>query len=216
MPIPAKYKAPFAFGSFYHVYNRCVDGQQLFYFDSHYRRFLSKYQIYLSDVLDLYAYALIPNHFHLLCSVKQENDCVFTVKESKHLEKGIIQIQDIISDRFKKLFISHSLTLKNRVFIDTNVFSQKFKHILVDADQYFGALMSYIHLNPIKHKLNLDFQNYIWTSYQRILQEDRFLRTEYIFDWFGTRERFQEFHIDQSREFESRVLLEEFSLIESI
>ena len=216
MPIPAKYKAPFQFGSFYHVYNRSVDGQLLFYFDSHYRRFLTKYQQYLSGVLDLYAYALIPNHFHLLCSVKEEKQCVFSLKEAKYLENGKASIQDIISNRFKNLFISHSLAVKNRISIDTNVFSQKFKHLLVDADEYFAALVSYIHLNPVKHKLSLDFQNYPWTSYQPILKENLLLNTDYIYNWFGTKERFQQYHFDQAKEFQYRFWINEFSLIETI
>lgn len=202
MPIPAENKAPFQFGSFYHIYNRSVDGQILFYNQLSYTRFLSKYQSYFSDLLNLYSYALIPNHFHLLASVKQENDCKFSVKELNHLNKGDWEINDIVKNRFKNFFISHSLSTKKRYSIKTNVFAQKFKHILIDKDVYFDTLVSYIHLNPVKHRLTKNYQTYQWSSYKRLLASDNQLKVDYVLDWFGGRDKFIKYHEWQFGEYE--------------
>jgi hypothetical protein len=56
--------------NFYHIYNRGVNGTQLFYKKDNYYYFLEKYAQYLSAYLDTYAYCLLGNHFHLLVKVK--------------------------------------------------------------------------------------------------------------------------------------------------
>lgn len=202
MPIPLENKAPFQFGSFYHIYNRSVDGQLLFYNNRSYNRFLDKYKEYLSDVLNLYAFTLIPNHFHLLASVKEEKDCRFTPKELKKMYNGHLEINDIIINRFKNFFISHSLYTKLEYAIKTNVFAQKFKHILIDRDVYFDTLISYIHLNPVKHKLTKDYPTYYWSSYNRLLASDDLLQFDYVLDWFGGKDNFIRYHEYQFMDFE--------------
>ena len=204
MPIPLEYKAPFCHGSFYHIYNRSVDGQLLFYNQTCYQRFLSKYEEYFSDLLNLYSYALIPNHFHLLASVKEEQACRFTMKELKRLNAGNWQIDDVISNRFKNFSISHSLFVKNHFTIKTNVFAQKFKHILIDKDHYFDKLISYIHLNPLKHQVTKEFEHYPWTSYQPLLASDGLLEFAYVLDWFGGKDNFTKYHKVQFKDYERR------------
>jgi putative transposase len=213
MPVPVKNKAPFNFGSFYHIYNRAVDGQLLFYSQANYGRFLRNYQAYFSDVMKLYSYALIPNHFHLLASIKEEQECKFSLKELKLLNKGQWQIDDVISNRFKNFSFSHSHTIKNQFGIKTNVFAQKFKHILIDRDEYFSKLISYIHLNPVKHRIVKDFKYYPWTSYQPLLALDNVLDFGYVLDWFGGTENFIRYHQVQVLEYERRFWIDFIPLL---
>lgn len=63
---------------------------------------------------------------------------------------------EIISRRFKNFFISYSLSLKNMYNIKTNVFAQKFKHILIEDESYFTKLVHYIHYHPAKHHVVKD------------------------------------------------------------
>src|SRR5438045_3487929 len=63
------YHTKFEEGKFYHIYNRSVDRQPLFKSDGNYRFFLQKYDLYLSPVIDTYAYSLLGNHFHLLVRI---------------------------------------------------------------------------------------------------------------------------------------------------
>ena len=55
---------------FYHIYNRGNNGDDVFYEARNYKYFLEKYDLYLSDFVETYAYCLLPNHFHILIRVK--------------------------------------------------------------------------------------------------------------------------------------------------
>jgi len=66
-----EHHAKFATGNFYHVYNRAnTNTGKLFYQEKNYAFFLRKFDQYLSDYLEVWAYCLINNHFHFLVKVK--------------------------------------------------------------------------------------------------------------------------------------------------
>jgi hypothetical protein len=54
-------------GAYYHIYNRGINGENIFKEERNYAYFLSKYAIYLSPMLETYAYCLLKNHFQLFC-----------------------------------------------------------------------------------------------------------------------------------------------------
>lgn len=67
-------KAPLISGEFYHLFNRANShNDKLFYQDRNYRYFLQKWNYYLGEYLEIWCYCLIPNHFHFLVRLK-END----------------------------------------------------------------------------------------------------------------------------------------------
>ena len=57
-------------GSFYHIYNRGNNKEKIFFEEKNYRHFLKLFDKYLSPYVDVYAYCLMPNHFHFLIRVK--------------------------------------------------------------------------------------------------------------------------------------------------
>jgi putative transposase len=61
---------PLTEGQYFHIYNRGVNGEDLFKDLGNYSYFLQQYERYCSDVLETFAYALLKNHFHLLVYVK--------------------------------------------------------------------------------------------------------------------------------------------------
>jgi len=63
------YHTPFYSNQFYHIYNRGNNGEKIFYTSENYLFFLKRYDHYLSDYADTYAYCLLPNHFHFLIKV---------------------------------------------------------------------------------------------------------------------------------------------------
>ncbi|MEM9888616.1 MAG: hypothetical protein AAF849_22155 [Bacteroidota bacterium] len=63
---------PLVANQFYHIFNRGNGGQRIFLQERNYEHFLSKYKNYMLDYWDTYAYALLPNHFHLMIKVKSE------------------------------------------------------------------------------------------------------------------------------------------------
>ncbi|TBO45191.1 hypothetical protein [Pedobacter kyonggii] len=82
------YYTKFEEGKFYHVYNRSIDRQPLFKSDANYRFFLKRFDQYLSNVLDVYAFCLLGNHFHLLILVKEN---------LKDLNHNNLSIHDLVS-----------------------------------------------------------------------------------------------------------------------
>lgn len=68
----SSYVEKFQAGKFYHVYNRAVGAEKLFFKAPNYGYFLSLYQKRLGPLVDTFSYCLLPNHFHLLIKIKDE------------------------------------------------------------------------------------------------------------------------------------------------
>jgi REP element-mobilizing transposase RayT len=69
----ADIRTPLDPDQFYHIYNRGNGGRLIFYAEKNYSYFLEKIREYMSDYWDVYAYCLLPNHFHLMVKIKQED-----------------------------------------------------------------------------------------------------------------------------------------------
>ncbi len=62
---------------FYHIYNRGINSCSVFIDEENYHFFLSRFKKYLSSFIEVYAYCLMPNHFHFLIRVKNVNSDSF-------------------------------------------------------------------------------------------------------------------------------------------
>jgi len=67
----------------YHIFSRAVGAEKLFLNDKNCRYFLHKLNEHISSVASLWAYCLIPNHFHLLVEIKSESDIKFAFEKAK-------------------------------------------------------------------------------------------------------------------------------------
>ena len=65
---------------FYHIYNRGINGENIFKSDQNYLFFLNKVSDFLIPVCNVYAYCLLPNHFHLLVKIKSDFELDSLVK----------------------------------------------------------------------------------------------------------------------------------------
>ncbi len=142
----------FAVDEFYHIYNRGTEKRNIFMSRPDRDRFLSlMYFANQSDPADLKlqgstlsevrgersgtplveiaAYCLMPNHFHLL------------IREIK--EGGI-------SKFMQKLTTGYTMYFNKRRDRNGSLFQGRFKATHVADDRYLRYLISYIHLNPIK------------------------------------------------------------------
>ena len=99
-----KYYPNFEPNSFFHIYNRGIDGCKIFFQERNYVYFLRKFDQYLSDYLDIYAYCLLGNHFHLLVKLKTLKEIFKAAKEDfkKGLPKPLAHLRDRtdLGDRF--------------------------------------------------------------------------------------------------------------------
>jgi putative transposase len=182
------YYTKFEEGNFYHIYNRSIDKQPLFKSDGNYQFFLKKFDQYLSKVLDVYAYCLLGNHFHLLIRVKEN------LKGLNHTVYNL-SIHDIVSKQFRVFFQSYALAFNIQHRRIGTLFQTPFKRAQVNDEFYLTRLIYYIHSNPQKHKLIIDFKNWKWSSYNRILLDtDTKLKKQEVLDWFGGKAGYLKFH----------------------
>ncbi|MFM2306210.1 MAG: hypothetical protein RLZZ367_879 [Bacteroidota bacterium] len=172
---------------FYHLYNRGNNGENLFYNHENYIYFLKKYDFYLSDYIDTYAYCLLPNHFHLLIRVKQFDS--FPKEDSK------LAYEYRCSEQFRRFFMSYAKAINKQQERTGSLFENAFKRKQVNSEVYMSRLICYIHTNPRKHGITDDFQNYLYSSYNRILDERiSKLKKKEVIEWFGGKESFSKTH----------------------
>jgi REP element-mobilizing transposase RayT len=167
----------------YHVFNRGNNKERIFFTDRNYKHFLKLFEKYLKDYAKLYAYCLMPNHFHFLIRIKN-----LPLIEEDELTKRI-------SQQFRFLFMSYSKGINKERGRTGSLFQKNFKRKLVDNESYFTSLIAYIHLNPVKAGLAFKFPNWEYSSYNALLSlnETQLARHE-VLDWFGGRAGFIRFH----------------------
>jgi len=187
-------------GAFYHIYNRGINGENIFKEERNYAYFLNKYAIYLNPVIDTYAYCLLKNHFHLLVRVKTDLTDNLPLKGFRNLsglenEKGLHHIDNIVSKKFSDLFNSYTKSINKAYNRTGGLFETPFRRIEVTSETYFTRLIWYIHFNPQKHGFVNDFREYPHSSYISFLSHKKTkLEQEQVLDWFGSEKDFLNFH----------------------
>ena len=139
--------------------------------------------------LTVWAYCLIPNHFHFLIKVKSEEELTKLLRP----EQGAIT--EMISNQFRILFISYTKSFNKVYTRNGSLFQKPFKHILVDSQSYLFALIHYIHHNPIHHNFTDTFNDWTYSSYLALIgngstKVDR----NSVLDLFGDKNEFMAFH----------------------
>src|SRR5580765_1037556 len=130
---------------FYHVYARGHSKHRIFLDEHDYLFFLSLCERYLSsseikssagisypnfyNKVDLAAFCLMPNHFHLLVYQHQ---------------------QGALSDLMRSLMTSYSRYFNTKYKQSGALFESRYRSSLVSDDTYLEHISRYIHLNP-KH-----------------------------------------------------------------
>lgn len=135
--------------AFYHVYNRGVARLPIFQDESDYRKFLKRLvELKTKKGFDhsIYAYVLMPNHFHLLIQTRKTP----------------------ISKIMTSLATSYSMYFNKTYHRVGPLFQNRFKSKLCDKDAYFLGASRYILLNPIEAGLAKRLEDYPWSSYQEL------------------------------------------------
>ncbi|MEM1325285.1 MAG: hypothetical protein AAGI23_04985 [Bacteroidota bacterium] len=72
---------PLQLDKYYHIFNRCNASEWVFPQTQNYTYFLSQYKKYMLRYWKTYAYALLPNHFHLLVQIRSESELLAAALE---------------------------------------------------------------------------------------------------------------------------------------
>lgn len=176
--MPSRNRAKtYASNTFYHVYNRGVNKDAIFLEDEDYsvflnllKRYLSSRQIKdargrpydnLSKQVELLAYCLMPNHFHLLLF---QNDA-----------HGITRLLR----RVMNSYVGYFNKKYNRL---GHLFQDVYKASDIDNEAYLWHISRYIHLNPMD--IDQDWQAYPYSSIGYYLgkQKASWIRPKRILD----------------------------------
>lgn len=197
-------------GYIYHLYNRGNNRENLFREDRNYRYFLELYARHVHPIVDTYAYCLMPNHLHLLVRMKTEAEWWEYLTQTSEVSAIHVTPTYNPTQKFANLFNAYSKAFNKSHGRTGKLFQEHFKRILVDSDDYFTNLTSYIHFNPQKHGFVADFRDWPWSSWQAIsstmptkLQRDAVIR------WFGDAKTLREFHQNAVDEKKIAKLLDE-------
>ncbi len=132
MPRQSRIDTP---GALHHIMARGIEGGNIFRNDDDKEHFLERLEKILKETeTSCYAWALIPNHFHLL------------------LRTGTTPITTVM----RRLLTGYAQWYNRRYRRQGHLFQNRYKSILCQEDKYFLELVRYIHLNPIRAGLVKD------------------------------------------------------------
>ena len=189
------FKEPFVPGEFYHIYNRGNNRERIFLQERNYEYFRSKWEHYINPIMDVYAYCLLPNHFHFLCKVK--DDIHQPLQLSHKVIDDPVIINQSISRKFQHMFSGYALAINKQEKRVGSLFQKRFKRKKIDSEEFLFQIIQYIHLNPVKHNLCLSPFDWQWSSLREIANNDnRFVKATEVIDIFGSREEFLAFHLE--------------------
>ena len=180
------------FGLMYHVYNRGVNRCNIFHEKANYLYFLNLFVTHIAPVVEVYAYCLLPNHFHFLLRLK-EADAILNHPDLQDYWKHARDNRP--HQYFSNFFNAYARAFNNRYGRTGSLFQRPFGRIPVTHDAYFYNLITYIHRNPQTHGFVDDFRDWPYTSYDAILP-DKPTRVEKtaVLDWYSSNQQFQEAH----------------------
>lgn len=135
-------------GAFYHVIARGNRQQPIFHGAEDYQKFLDSLGDSVSRYhFHLYAYVLMPNHFHLLLE-----------QEASPLS------------RLMQVLLTGYARWHNRRYRQIgHLFQGRYRALLCAKESYLLELTRYIHLNPVRAKIVESPERYPWSSYQAYL-----------------------------------------------
>ncbi|MEN9348962.1 MAG: hypothetical protein RLZZ77_2473 [Bacteroidota bacterium] len=184
---------------YYHVYNRAVGSEICFRDRRNFLFFLRRVQEYLYPVMDVIAYCLIPNHFHLLVRIKEEK----ILREFYEKKKGLtlapemtVNWHKVAMTQLKNMLSSFAKAVNKDRQRKGALFCDYTKRIEVVDHEYLENLIHYIHYNPVNHGFVNDPMDWEWSSFFRLLNADKKTYARVLMQrHFGSMDRF--FHKHQ-------------------
>ena len=203
------YWAKFEEGRFFHIYNRTIGDDILFYETKNYYFFLAKWKRLISPYFDVAAYCLMSNHFHFLVCVKPINQEIISsiklekVKAAKNYINGDIDYNTFLESQFKRLFSSYALAINKQEYRHGSLFQKRFKRIKVRTESKFWYYLKYIHHNPIHHGCCYDYSDWKFSSYNSYLDlSSNFLIWQEVMGWLDEQtEKALELFVLEHKEF---------------
>jgi hypothetical protein len=174
-------------GNFYHIYNRGINSENIFFDAGDYGRFIFKIEKYLLDVLDFYAYCLMCNHFHSLVQVKEN------ILLPKIGGNGFVEIT--ATKQIGHMLNSYAQSFNHTCERTGGLFEKPFKRKYVESRESLISVITYIHTNPTHHAFCEDFREWPYSSYHDIINgNSTMINVDAVLNLFGGKENFISAH----------------------
>ena len=166
MPRKSRIDTP---GALHHIIARGIERRSIFADDHDRDDFLERLgTVILETGTVCFAWALIPNHFHLL--LKTGNAPISTV--------------------MRRVLTGYAIGYNHRHRRSGHLFQNRFKSILCQEDPYLKELVRYIHLNPLRAKIVPDLKSlnsYPYSGHSVLMGKiaRKWQSTEYVLGLFG-------------------------------
>jgi len=230
--------SPLLYDTYYHIYNRGTNGENIFIEERNYAHFLNLYARHLEPFADLFAYCMLRNHFHVTVRVKSEEEILEYQKTlrvssvnirqdeqesfpngqpgqvGKPLGSGKVGFDqlkpDYVSQKFSNFFNAYAKAINTAYGRTGSLFEHPFGRVPITSDRQFWNVIAYIHQNPQKHKFVKDFRDWKYSSYGVILSEkSTSLRRDEVLKWFGSRQEYVALHNEWVTDAQSRWFAED-------
>lgn len=164
----------------YHVYNRGINRQLLFYEKENYPYFLAKVKKYIAPFCDLLAYCLMPNHFHFLIHANSETNIPFLTPHFEDPEiESMLQTEPSLTNMtcfshgLKMLLSSYAKAINKQHKRTGSLFTQNTRCKRTSSEahlmDYTLWCFIYIHNNPCTAGLVQHPDQWMYSSYREYL-----------------------------------------------
>ncbi len=212
--------SPLLCNTYYHIYNRGTNGENIFVEERNYEYFLKLYEKHISPIADTFAYCLLRNHFHISVRIKSEEEILPVIKKTLKVSSanqgqvkqddfangdegqprkplGSIIPVDYASRCFSNFFNAYAKSINKAYSRTGSLFEHPFGRVLIADDRQFWNVIAYIHQNPQKHKFVNDFRDWKYSSYGIILSDKHtIVKRDEVMEWFGDRDEYLSLHKD--------------------
>lgn len=208
---------PLLYNTYYHIYNRGNNRENIFVQERNYDYFMHLYEKYIDPIADTFAYCLLRNHFHVSLRTKTEEEILETLKVSQKTlkvsatnqnlvgQKSLVNQgssrarkplgSDFISQQFSNFFNAYAKSINNAYGRTGSLFQHPFGRVPITTNRQFWNVIAYIHQNPQKHRFVDDFRDWKWSSYGVLLSEKHTqLKRDVVMQWFGSRQEYLDLH----------------------
>jgi putative transposase len=205
--------SPLRYATYYHIYNRGVNGEDIFVEERNYDLFLKLFEKHLIPLADLFAYCLLRNHFHLSVRIKSEQEILETRKTLRVSPANGYQNRRVnsagqeegqsrkplgshyVSDQFSNFFNAYAKTVNKAYGRTGSLFQHPFGRVPITTDRQFWNVIAYVHQNPQKHGFVKDFRDWKYSSHEVILSnKPTVIKRNEVMKWFGTRDDYLALH----------------------
>ena len=166
MPRLPRLDAP---GVLHHVMGRGIEKKNIFVSNKDRNDFINRLaQLAEEGAIEVYAWALMPNHFHLLLKTKNRP----------------------LSSSMRKLLTGYVVNFNRRHKRYGHLFQNRYKSIVCQEDTYLMELVRYIHLNLLRAGIVKDMNGLNrspWSGHSALAgkMERKWQATDYVLSYFG-------------------------------